>query len=60
MTAKQTNESVVRVVCSECSGSDLLTLVPSEHGMTPLCIDCRSKQDLRATTYETSEPLRCA
>lgn len=59
MKTKQTNECDVRVVCSECSGSGMLTLVPSEHGMTPLCIDCRSKQDLLATPYETSEPLRC-
>ena len=58
--AKQTNEPVVRVKCSECSGSELLTLVPSEHGMTPLCIDCRLRRNLReATPYETSEPLRC-
>ena len=60
MKTKPTGESVVRVVCSECSGSELLTLVPSEHGVVPLCVDCRLGRDLRERTrYEASEPLRC-
>lgn len=60
MKTKPAGESGVCVKCSECSGSELLTLVPSEHGMTPLCIDCRLRRNLReATPYETSEPLRC-
>lgn len=48
--AKPTGESGVCVKCSECSGSELLTLVLSEHGMTPLCIDCRLRRDLREVT----------
>lgn len=60
MKTKPTGDPGVRVVCSECSGSDLLTLVPSEHGMVPLCVDCRLRRDLREMTrYDTSEPLRC-
>ena len=55
MMAKPTGESGACVKCSECSGSELLTLVPSEHGMVPLCVDCRLRRDLReATPYETS------
>lgn len=60
MKTKPTGESGACVKCSECSGSELLTLVPSEHGMVPLCVDCRLKRDLWGRThYETSEPLRC-